>query len=135
MMRWLGTLVVLAHFVISLFHGSAHTKLHVELSAWQQSYVLIVIIAAPLVAAPLIWTRLSRFGFILLVAAMAGALIFGAYFHFFAISPDHVTHLPPGDARGLFRVTSVLLAITEVFGITVGQLGLRKTKSRLQNRS
>ena len=126
MKRWLGIVVVLAHFVIVLLHGSAHTKLKIELAAWQTVFVLIVILLAPLVAAIVIWTRFSRFGFALLAAAMGGALVFGAYFHYLAISPDHVSHLPPGDAQGTFRLTALLLAITEAIGLTIGLVYSRR---------
>jgi len=119
MKRWLG-IVVLAHFVVALVHGSAHTNLKIELAAWQTVYVLIVIVVAPLFAAILIWTRFSRFGFLLLAASMGGALIFGIYFHYLTISPDHVSHLPPGDAQATFRLTALLLAIIEGIGLTIG---------------
>lgn len=120
MKRWLGTAVVLAHFIVVILHGSAHTNLKIDLAAWQTVFVLIVIVMAPPVAGILIWTRFSRFGFVLLAMSMAGALLFGVYFHYLAISPDHVNHLPPGDAQGTFRLTALLLAITEAIGLTIG---------------
>jgi hypothetical protein len=121
----LGTAAVLAHVVIVLLHGVAHSELGVELSAWQKTYAAIVIVATPLVAAVLLWTRRVRVGLLLLAASMAGSLIFGGYYHYLAISPDHVSHLPPGDAQGLFRLTALLLAVTETFGLAVGLLGLQ----------
>ena len=124
-LRFLPTIAVLAHLLVSFFHGSAHTELGVDLSTWQKSYVAIVIMVAPLVALTLIWTKHYRLGLLLLVASMAGSLIFGAYYHYVAISPDHVSHLPPGEAQGLFRLTALLLVVTEVFGLIVGVLGLR----------
>jgi hypothetical protein len=33
---------------------------------------------------------------------MFGSLVFGGIYHYIIISPDHVAHLPTGDARGLF---------------------------------
>ena len=126
MIRSLCTIAVLAHLLVSLVHGYAHTELGVGLRAWQNWYVLIVITVAPLVALSLIWTRHRRIGFLLLIASMAGSLTFGAYYHYVAISPDHVSHLPAGDAQGLFRVTAVLLLATELFGAVVGVLGMRK---------
>jgi hypothetical protein len=130
MKRWLGVSIVLAHFIVVMFHGSAHTNLKVELAAWQTVFVLIVILLAPLVAAVFIWTRFSHFGFLLLAASMAGALLFGLYFHYFAISPDHVSHLPPGDAQETFRLTALLLAITEATGVTIGLVYSRGTARR-----
>ena len=129
MKRWLGTAVVLAHFAVVILHGSAHTQLKVGLAQWQTTFVLIVIVIAPLPAAILVWTRFSRFGFGLLAASMAGALLFGVYFHYLAISPDHVSHLPQGDAQGTFRLTALLLALTEAIGLAIGLVYSRRARS------
>lgn len=119
----LSTLAVLAHLVVSIVHGRSHEQLAVGLSNWQNLYVFIVILIAPLLAMVLIWTRLARTGLLLLVISMAGSLIFGVAYHYVVISPDHVSHLPPGDAQGLFRTTALLLVLTELFGIVVGWWG------------
>jgi hypothetical protein len=121
-----ATIAVLAHLFVSLVHGYAHSQLGVGLSAWQNSYVLIVITLAPLIALALVWMRRARVGFALLAISMAGSLIFGGYFHYIGISPDHVSHLPTGDAQGMFRVTAVLLLATELLGAVVGVLGMRR---------
>ena len=134
MRRLLAIIAVLAHLIVTLFHGRAHTELAVGLSAWQQTFVMVVILVGPLIAAGLLLTRFARLGFWVLVFSMAGSLLFGLYFHYVAISPDHVAHLPPGDAQGMFRLTAVLLALTEVFGLIVGALGLQKQRSE-QERS
>jgi hypothetical protein len=128
MIRSLTTIAVLAHLLVSLFHGSAHTKLGVGLNPWQTGYVLIVITVAPIVALALVWTRHRRPGFLLLIASMAGSLIFGAYYHYVAISPDHVSHLPAGEAQGLFRLTTLLLVVTELFGLIVALFALRSMR-------
>ena len=125
----LSTLSVLAHLVVSIVHGRAHESLAVGLSSWQNIYVLTVIVIAPLIAMALIWTRLARPGLLLLLISMTGSLIFGVAYHYVVISPDHVSHLPPGDAQGLFRATALLLILTELFGIAVGWLGLRKIQN------
>ena len=120
-----GTIAVLAHLVVNVLHGRAHESLGVGLSTWQNIYVITVILIAPLVAMLLLWTRYARVGVLLLVISMAGSLIFGAVYHYVIVSPDHVSHLPPGDAQGMFRMTAVLLILTELFGLVVGLLGLR----------
>jgi hypothetical protein len=56
---------------------------------------------------------------------MFGSLVFGGIYHYIIISPDHVAHLPTGDARGLFRVTAMLLLMTEAFGMVVTAMVLR----------
>ena len=125
----LGIVVVLAHLVVSLAHGYAHTQLGVGLTTWQNLYVMIVITLAPLMAAFLLWMGRGRVAYIVLAVSMAGALIFGGYYHYVGISPDHVSHLPPGDTQGLFRLTAVLLLVTEFLGFIVGVIGLRSTRA------
>src|SRR6202008_2456343 len=97
--RVAGSVVVLAHLVVMMFHGQAHQKLGVGISAWQNAFVLVVIAIAPLVAMLLLWTLFARFGLILLVVSLAGSLIFGLVYHYVVVSPDHVSHLPPGDGQ------------------------------------
>ena len=116
------TIAVIAHLIVVLLHGQAHTRLGVGLSNWQQSYVLAVIVLAPLVALALSFTRYAGAGLWLLLVSRLGSLIFGACYHYIIISPDHVAHLPAGEAHGLFRVTAVLLLITETFGVVVAVL-------------
>jgi ACR3 family arsenite efflux pump ArsB len=125
----LSAVAVLAHLVVSIVHGRAHEGLRVGLSNWQNIYVLTVILIAPLIAMVLIWTRLARSGLILLVISMAGSLIFGVAYHYVVISPDHVSHIPPGDAQGLFRTTALLLVLTELFGVVVGLWALRESRN------
>ena len=120
------TIAVLAHLAVSILHGQAHTRLGVALSNWQQFYVLTVIVVAPLVALALSFTRYAVAGLWLVLASMLGSLIFGGVYHYLIISPDHVSHLPPGDARGMFRVTALLLLVTETFGVAVAAMALRK---------
>jgi len=125
------TIAVVAHLIVNVLHGQAHTRLGVGLSNWQQFYVLAVILVAPLVALVLSFTRLARAGLWLLLVSMLGSFIFGACYHYLIISTDHVSHLPAGDARGLFRITAVLLLITEAFGVVVAAMALRTSFKKL----
>ncbi len=109
----IATVLVLAHHVIAIFHGQAHTDLGVGLSTWQWAYVYTVITAAPIVAMILYWTKLRAAGALLLGVSMVGSFAFGVYYHFIAISPDNVNYLPEGHAQGMFVATAVLLAISE----------------------
>lgn len=124
MIALVGTVAVLIHAVIVLLHGIAHSGLGIELSAWQETYAAIVIVVAPVVAAAVLWTRHARLGLLLLAASMAGSLLFGLYHHYLAVSPDHVSHLPPGEAQGLFRLTALLMAISEVGAVMVALWGV-----------
>jgi len=99
--------------------------LDVGLTSWQQFYVVVVILVSPLIALLLVWAKYSRAGLWLLLASMFGSLIFGACYHYIIVSSDHVAHLPPGEARGLFRVTALLLLITEALGVVVATVAIR----------
>ena len=125
---WLVTIVVLAHLVINLLHGRAHTDLGVGLTTWQYVFVMTVILLVPLVALVLSWTRYSRAGLWLLFISMLGSLIFGFCYHYIIISNDHVAHLPAGDARGMFRMTALLLLITEALGVILAAIAVQQFK-------
>jgi hypothetical protein len=125
---WLVTIVVLAHLVINLLHGRAHTDLGVGLTTWQYIFVMTVILLAPLVALVLSWTRYAGAGLWLLFVSMLGSLIFGFCYHYIIISNDHVAHLPAGDARGMFRMTALLLLITEALGVILAAIAVQQFK-------
>jgi len=118
-----GTAAVVIHGIIAALHGAAHSDLGIQMTAAENAFINLVIVAAPVVAAILLWTRFVRAGAILLAASMAGALVFGGYHHYVAISPDHVAHLPAGNLQGQFRATAALLIVSEAFGVGVGAWG------------
>ncbi|HKU77008.1 MAG TPA: hypothetical protein VJR02_24060 [Pyrinomonadaceae bacterium] len=89
----LSTVAVLAHLVVSIVHGRSHESLGVGLSSWQNTYVLTVIVIAPLIAMVLIWTRYVRTGLLLLIVSMAGSLIFGIAYHYVVISRPITSHI------------------------------------------
>ena len=120
-----GTVFVLIHLVINLLHGRAHTELRIGLSSFQLLFVVGVILIGSLLALALLWTRRQRLGLVLLTASMAGACVFGLYYHFVVPSPDHVAHVPQGYWGDLFRMTAVLLALSEALGAALGLVWLR----------
>lgn len=120
-----GTAIVLAHLIVATAHGLAHKHLAIDLSLAQKLFVLAVITVAPLVSMLLLWTRLRKAGAALLSLSMAGSLIFGVINHFVIASADHVMHLPAGDWRFPFQLTSILLIITECLGCWIGAAASR----------
>jgi hypothetical protein len=115
--------IALVHFAMNLAHAIAHTHLSIELNAFQKIFVAAVIVLAPLYAAYLIWKGKMRVGGALLALSMAGALVFGVYYHFVLSGPDHVTHinLPISpDMRDTFDVSAMLLAVFECLGVLAG---------------
>ena len=127
---WVGTGVVAVHVLVNAAHGAVHSELGVEISNWQQAFIVVVIGLGPLVAALLLWTSRSRLGAVILTGSMAMAFVFGVYYHYVAISPDHVKHLPPGDAQELFRGTALLVAVSQALGFVVGLWSVRSRRSR-----
>lgn len=120
---------MLAHAVVVWLHGSAHEKLGVDTFDWPGNlFIYIVIVAAPFFAMVLLWTKLHSSGVWLLLGSMAGSLLFGAYNHFVAITPDHVSHLPAGDSQTLFQITAALLVIVEIFGGWIAWRALRERR-------
>jgi hypothetical protein len=115
--------IVLIHFAINVAHAVAHKQLAIGLNSFQKIFVAVVIVVAPLYAAYLIWKGNFRAGGALLALSMAGALVFGVYYHFILPGPDHVTHinLPISlDMRDIFDVSAVLLALFECLGVLAG---------------
>ena len=111
---------VLAHLVISIAHGTAHTGAHVPLSPAASLFVYAVILAGPLVGLALVWLAESL-GTWVIMLTMAGSLVFGGINHFVFDSPDHVSQVDP-QWRLLFATTAVLLAATEVLGVGLAQM-------------
>ena len=115
-----GTVFVLIHLVFNLLHARAHTELQIGGSPFPLLFVVGVIMIAPLLALVLLWTKHQRLGLVLLTASMAGACVFGLYYHFVIPSPDHVAHVPAGFWGDIFRMTAVVLAIMEGLSAAVG---------------
>jgi len=107
---WLLALVV-AHLLVAIVHGQAHSAAHVSLSRAATLYVYTVILAGPLAGAALMW-RTDAIGTWLVAATMAGAFVFGVVNHFVLLSPDHVSQVDAAS-RAVFATTAVLLAVTE----------------------
>ncbi len=112
---WLGTVVVVIHEIPLVLHGIAHAQLGIYLpSVLANLYIAVVLYAAPVVAAGLLWANRTRFGAWLLLASMAGSLAFEVYNHFLVMSEDHVSMVPAGTWGDIFRVTAVASVVTEV---------------------
>lgn len=124
-----GTLAAVLATIAHILHGISHVEHQVPLAAWQWAYVIFVVFLTPVVAAMLLWTRMRRVGAWLLLASMAGALVFGLVFHFLVAGPDNVFTLNPGAAREAFRFSAVLVALTEVLGCVAGTWALSKLSS------
>ena len=97
MAKILITGLVVIHLVASLWHGSAHTHLAIDLPPEKTLFVFIVILIAPIVAAALVWTRYASAGLWVFFLSMLGSFLFGWYHHYVLVSPDNIGHLPAGS--------------------------------------
>ncbi len=123
-LRRLGIFVVILHAFVTTPHSIAHANLFIEMDEWQNIYIFVVILIAPIVAAILIWKRKPS-GFVILTISMVGSFVFGVYYHFVAIGSDNVFTLPASPPwTTTFRLSALLLALTELAGIVVGVLGI-----------
>src|ERR1044071_392724 len=122
-LRRLAVLVIILHIIVTIPHSIAHTNLHIAMDTWQNIYIFVVILIAPIVAAVFIWIR-PRSGFALLTISMIGSFVFSVYYHFIATGSDNVFTLPASSWTLTFQLTAWLLAITELGGVVIGFLGL-----------
>ena len=120
-----ATAIVVAHLLVNIAHGLAHGELRVALAPFGSIFVIVVVLIFPLIAMALIWTAAKRLGFFLLSLSMFGSLLFGLYYHFLAVSPDHIHSQPSGGWGTTFVLTAYLLLITEAIGTYVGVRFLR----------
>lgn len=122
-----GTAIAVVSVLVNLLHTASHVGQGVtSLPQWQLAYIAVVIYAAPVVAAILLWTRYRIVGAWLLAASMAGSLVFGLVYHFIVPGPDNAFTLHPGTWRTAFRVSAALLLVLPGVGILIGLWAAKK---------
>ncbi len=121
-MKFVISTLVAVHLVASIWHGNAHSTLGIDLSTFQTLFVYVVILAAPIASAAIVWTRFALLGASLFALSMTGALVFGVYYHYVHVSPDNIAHLPAGPiaAQVQFIQSAALIAIVELLSALVG---------------
>jgi predicted neutral ceramidase superfamily lipid hydrolase len=129
-LKYYSIILTVIHAIVVVLHGLAHANIPVPLSLVQSLFVDVVIVLAPIVAAVLLWTSFDRMGNWLFLSSMTGALLFGIYNHFIAMSPDHISQIPFDDWGVLFQVTALLLLVTEGIGCGVGVWALNPTRQK-----
>jgi len=126
--------LVAIHLAASLWHGSVHTQLAIDLPPEKTFFIYIVILIAPIVAAGLVWTRYIPMGLWVFFLSMLGALLFGAYHHYVLVSPDNISHLPTGspESHSQFITSAGVIALLELASALYGAfcLGSHHAQSR-----
>lgn len=126
-----GTLVVLLHLAATLVHGRAHSELGIGTSAWQSTFIALVIVAGPLIAMILLWTRLRMTGIFLLTVTMVGSFVFGVSYHFLIRGSDNAMELTASHWGSVFGTSALLLAFLEAGGFAWGVWALRSERRSL----
>jgi hypothetical protein len=119
------------NFLAVIFHSVAHEVLGVKANAAQLSFIIPVIIIAPPVAGFML-PKFKKAGALLLTFSMLGSFLFGLYYHFVAITIDHVAHvahLEPAFWAMTFEVTAYLLLLVEVPSAIAGLLILNQSRN------
>jgi hypothetical protein len=121
--------VVVLHLIVTAVHGSAHTGAAVEQGWAAMAFILLVIIAGPLVGLAWMWLD-ARTGARLIGITMAASLLFGLINHFIIPGADHVAHVAAAW-RSQFASTAVMLAVIEAAGAALGFAYGRSAERRL----
>lgn len=134
MTRILITAAVIVHLVASLWHGSAHSHLGIDLSTQQTLFIYLVVIIAPVIAAVLAWTRYVSISLWVFFLAMLGSFLFGVYHHYVLVSPDNISHLPPGTSQShsRFVISAALIALIELSASLYGAFCLGRNYGQTQ---
>jgi hypothetical protein len=128
------TAAVIVHLVASLWHGSAHNHLGIELSTQQTLFIYLVIIIAPVIAGILVWTRYVSIGLWVFFLAMLGSFLFGVYHHYVLVSPDNISHLPAGtpQSHSRFVTSAAVIALIELAATLYGAFCLGRNYGQTQ---
>jgi hypothetical protein len=122
---------VVVHFLLAGWHGYSHQMIPVPLNGAQTAFVVIVIIALPIIGAGLCLTSMRTKGALLVCLSLLASFLFGLVYHFIHASPDHISAVPQGPWRSAFVVSAVLLALIEVVGAIVGGMAWQRWKGAI----
>jgi len=117
--------VALLNLLVLAVHGWAHARLPVPLTTAQTLIVYGTIVPGASAAFALSW-RWPKGAAVILLLSSAIALPFGVLHHFVWVSPDHVRQVPAGAVGATFRVSAVLLAVSEAMGVLVAFAKLQR---------
>ena len=119
-----AAIIVWLHLLIVIVHALSHIVNHANQDMLSYAFILVVIIAAPLLALLLLSTRRLWSGALLLTLSMLGSLLFGVVNHFIVSGADNVSQIMPGVWQTVFLITAILLALSEAIGTAIGLWGV-----------
>ena len=109
---------VLAHFLVTLVHATAHFALQIVPVGLDLAFILGVILIGPLVA--LVILRFNPpLAAGLLAVLMGASFVYGLVSHFLVPGPDNVALIGSSTWTALFVATASLLGFLEASGLLV----------------
>jgi hypothetical protein len=106
---------VYAHLLTNGAHGIAHLLAGIGVTTFQILFVLIDIMALPLLGLR-IFKNEQRTGALVCLAAIFASGMFGTYYHYIYVSRDHVSQIPFTVAGILYMMTAFLISFVD--GVT-----------------
>lgn len=117
--------VVLAHTIVSGYHGWNHFAAMVPTTAAQNIFIATVVFASPLLAAVLLVRGRVWSGRVIFTLSMLSSFIFGVVFHFILDTTDLCTNVR-GIGSHMFFVSALMLAAVECIGFIGGGILLAR---------
>jgi hypothetical protein len=124
-----GTVIVLGHCGVVVWHLLMLARLHSMLSSSQILLIASLVNLIPFTAVILLWTQFRKIAGWLLLVSLGIGLLIGTYEHFLSPSPDNVFRLAQGGWALQFRITAVLLVLIEALGCWIGVKASREETS------
>ena len=107
---------MLAHFLVVIWHLLLLVKVQPQTPAFLAP-LLIFINLFPLAALLVCVKGYYKLAGIMIIIPFGIALIIGGYAHFFSSGPDNIFHMAPGVLILPYKISTLLLAILEAFGL------------------
>jgi len=113
-----AVIVVILHAGVTVIHAAAHFALQILPPVLDTLFILVVIVALPILSALFIRTAAcARWSYLI---AFAASFVYGALSHFVLPGVDNVISISASAWATIFQATTFLLAILEALGAAIG---------------
>ena len=111
--RRVAVFALLAHLIANAVHGIPHLAIPIEVGAWFDAVVAVVVFVLPIVGVGLLWRGRATVGAATFTVAIAGSLLTGLVFHFAVVNPDNVAVV----VDPTFEATAVGVAVVDALSL------------------
>ena len=111
-------IVAILHAAVTVIHAAAHLALQILPPVLDTLFILVVIVALPILSVLFIRTAAwARWSYLI---AFAASFAYGALSHFVLPGVDNIISVSASAWATTFQATTFLLAILEVLGAAIG---------------